>query len=213
MNTTTSTKTGTYFYNGKTYNFKFATTLHIADKVKFVDSVIGLVVDENHYNSIIRDLIFDFYLIDIMTDIETDNFKESDSFLIDIEEFLSSTNIVKIVKANMSSTLLDELNIAVDKSIEYITGIHPSPISDALASLLFTLEKKVNEIDLDSMAGMAQKFVGMTEDFTLENIVSTYMNSDIHKKNLAEIAVAKNQRTEFVKDIDRVIKLASKENE
>ena len=39
--------------------------------------------------------------------------------------------------------------------------------------------------------GMAQKFAGMTEDFNLEGLVNAYMNSDIHKGNLAEIEEAK----------------------
>ena len=43
------------------------------------------------------------------------------------------------------------------------------------------------------MMSMAQKFAGMTEDFTLDNIVNAYMNSDIHKSNLAEIKEAKEE--------------------
>ena len=102
-------------------------------------------------------------------------------------ELVYETNIVEIVKANASPLLLDELNGAVDKSIQYLTGIRPSPINDALANLISTLEKKVAEIDLEDMMGMVQKFVGMTDDFNIENIVNAYMNSDVHKKNLAEI--------------------------
>ena len=75
--------------------------------------------------------------------------------------------------------------------IQYLTGIHTNPIGESLASLFSTIEKKVNEIDLDSMMSMAQKFASMTEDFTMENLVKEYMNSDVHKENLAEIANSK----------------------
>lgn len=190
-----NTKMGVYTYtteNGdETYNFNFRTDLSVAEKLRFVNSVVDLVVDETRYNSVIRDLIFDFYIVDIMTDVDTKELKDSLAFLNNVEDFLLSTNIVEIVKANAFPTLFDELNDAVDKSIQYLTGIHPSPLSDALSSLLATLEKKINEVDLESMMGMAQKLAGMTGEFTPDSIVNAYMNSDMHKKNLAEIAEAK----------------------
>ena len=200
------TKMGVFTYNGESYNFNFCTDLSVANKTKFVNSVVSLVVDESHYNSIIRDLIFDFYIVDIMTDIETAELKNSFTFLNDVEDFLLSTNIVEIVKANAFPTLFDELNTAVDKSIEYLTGIHPSPLSDSIASLLSTLEKKINEVDLDSMMGMAQKFAGMTGELTPESIMNAYINSDVHKKNLAEIDEVKKNKAEIAKNLDKAIK-------
>lgn len=207
-----NTKTGAYFYNDESCDFKFVTDLPAVGKLKFVNSVTDLIVDETRYNSIIRDIIFDFYLIDIMTDIDVSEFKKSPNFLKDVEEFLLSTNIVAIVKANAAPTLIDELNTAVDKSIQYLTGIHPSPLSEALASLVSTLEKKINEVDITSMTEMAQKFAGITGEFTLDNVVNAYMNSDIHKKNLVEIAEAKKQRAEFAQDMDKAIKLVKEES-
>ena len=189
-------KTGVYTYNDESYNFNFYTDLSIANKTKFVNSVISLVVDENHYNSVIRDLVFDFYIVDIMTDIDTTEFKDSLTFLNDVEDFLLSTNIVEIVKANAFPTLFDELNKAVDDSIQYLTGIHTNPLNNAIASLLSTLEKKINEVDTNGMMAMAQKLVGMTGEITPESIVNAYMNSDAHKKNLAEIIEAKKNKTE-----------------
>lgn len=191
-------KIGTYIRmneNGdETNNFNFYTDLSAANKLNFVNSVVGVLVDENHYNSVIRDLIFDFYVIDIMTDIDTTKLATSDTFLNDVEKFLEETNIVEIVKANANPVLFDELNNAVDKSIQYLTGIYINPISDAVANLLSTLNKKINEVDLDSLTGMVQKFANMTEDFTLENAMNFYMNSDVHQKNLAEIIEYKNTK-------------------
>lgn len=183
--------------NGEeSYNFNFYTDLTVAKKAKFVNSITSLVVDENYYNSVIRDLVFDFYVIDTFTDIDTAEFKDSTAFLNDVEQFLNETNIVEIVRANAFPTLFDELNTAVDKSIQYLTGIHPSPIADSIASLLSTLEKKVNEIDLGSAMNMVQKFANMTGKLTPDSIVNAYINSDIHKKNLDEIAEVKNAKAE-----------------
>ena len=191
MNEMKNIKTGTYTHNDETNNFNFGTDLSIVDKQKFVNTVVGLVVDDKHYNSVIRDLITDFYIIDFFTDIDTTELKDSSFFVKDVEQFLEETNIVDIVKVNMEDNLFVELNKAIDKSIEYRTGIHLSPLNDALASLLSTLEKKVNEIDLDSAMSMAQKFAGMTGELTPESIMNAYINSDVHKGNLVEIEEAK----------------------
>lgn len=188
-------KNGAYFYNDESYNFNFSTSMSAYDKLKFVHSVTDILVDDTAYNFVIRGLVFDFYIIDIMTDIETKEFKESSFFVDDVEKFLEETNVVDIVKGNMEVGLLDELNKAVDLNIQYRTGIHPSPIADSIASLLSTLEKKIKEVDLVNMAEMAQKFAGMTGELTPESIVNAYMNSDMHKKNLAEIEEAKKDKT------------------
>lgn len=194
-------KTGVYTYTTENGNesrsFGFITDLLASDKAVFVRTVVDSIVDDTSYDSVLRDIMFDFVTIKMFTDIDTSFLKvvdEKGNVATDIdmlEDFLLSTNIVEIIKANAFPTLFDELNNAVDKSIAYKTGIHPSPLSDALASLLSTLEKKINEVDLNSMMGMAQKFAGMGDDFTMENLVKAYMESDLHKQNLAEIAEAK----------------------
>jgi hypothetical protein len=196
----------------ETFEFKFYTDLTVTQKLLFTNSVTNLVVDENNYNSVIRDLVFDFYVIDIFTDISTEEFKQSPSFLNSVEQFLEETNIVDVVKANVIPALFEELNKAVDKAIEYKTGIHPSPIGDSFASLIKVIEKKVNEIDLNDMMRMVQKFASMTGELTPESIVNAYMNTDIHKNNVIEIEEAKKQRAEFAKDMDAAIKSVNNSN-
>lgn len=187
---TNNTKTGTYFYGDESYNFNFATSLSASEKVTFVNSVVNTIVDDN-YNSIIRDIAFDYVIIRVFTDVDTSLLQNSEDIIDAIEHFLDETNIVDIVKANMEVGLLESLSTAVDKAIEFRTGIHPSHIADALSSLLSTLEKKVEEIDLGSAMSMAQKFAGMGDEFNLDNLVKAYMDSDTHKNNLVEIEKAK----------------------
>lgn len=192
-------KTGTYFYNDESYNFNFATDLSAHRKLMFVNYVVNSLVDEDRYDSIVKDLVFDFGLVALMTDIDTSfiNVKDEDGNQINpiifIEPFLNETNVVDIVKANMEIGLLDELDKAVDKSIEYRTGIHPSPIADSVASLISTLEKKINEVDLSSAMEMAQKFAEMSDELNLDNVMKAYIDSDIHKKNLEEIIESKKE--------------------
>lgn len=192
-------KNGVFTYNDKSYNFNFNTSLSAYDKQVFVKTVVGNLVSDDGYDVVIKDLIFDFVIIEMFTNIDTSfiNMKDDDgddvAQIILVEHFLEETDVADIVKANMEVGLLDELNHAVDLNIQYLTGIHPNPLNEAIANLVSALEKKVNGVDLDSMMDMAQKFADMTEDFTIENAINAYMNSDIHQKNLAEIEEAKNE--------------------
>ena len=205
-------KTGVYTHNDETFNFNFATSLTASEKITFVNSTVDTIVSDN-YNSLIRDIMFDHMIIQLFTNVGSFYFKDAADVIDAIEQFLEETNIVDIVKANMEIGLLEELEKAVDKAIEYRTGIHPSPIADSLASLLSTLEKKVNEFDMGSMMGMAQKFAGMTDEFNLDNLVNAYMNSDIHQKNLEEIAESKKEKAEIAENLDKAIKIVKDEAE
>lgn len=182
---------GVYFKGEESFNFNFYTDISSAMKLKYINTVVEILIDEYHYNSVIKDLISDFYIVDIFTDINMTELKNSDQFLNDVEQFLDETNIVDVVKANMKDGLLDELNKAINLSIEYRTGIHVNPLSEALASLLSTLEKKVNEVDLSRMMDMAQKFANMTGELTADSVIDAYMKSDFHQKNLAEVEEVK----------------------
>jgi hypothetical protein len=190
-------KNGVFTYNNEDYNFDFATSLTAYEKQMFVKTVVNNLIDEEGYDVVLRDLIFDFVIIEMFTNIDTSfiNVKDEDgndiSQIITIEHFLNESNVVGVVKANISDELLDELNHAIDLNIQYLTGIHINPLGEAVASLVSTLEKKINEVDLESMMGMAQKFAGMTDDFNLDNMVNAYMNSDVHKENLAAIEESK----------------------
>ena len=190
-------KNGVFVYKDKSYDFNFKTYLSAYDKMEFVKTVVYNIVSDNGYDVVIKDLIFDFAIIEAFTNVDTSfiNMKDDDGNdinpIILIEHFLEESNAVDIVKANMEIGLLDELKHAVDLNIQYLTGIHPNPLSEAIANLVSTLDKKVKDVDLDSMMKMAQKFSSMTEDFTIENVIKEYINSDTHKKNLAEIEEAK----------------------
>ena len=202
-------KNGVYFYGDKTLNFDFVTSLTMSDKVTFVNSIVDTVVG-NNYNSLIRNMMFDHMVVQLFTNVGNFYFKDADDTIDAIEQFLEETNIVDVVKANMEYGLLDELNKAVDKAIEYRTGIHVNPLSEAVSSLVSTIERKINEVDLSGMMEMAQKFASMTGELTPESIIDAYMNSGFHQSNLAEIGETKKQRVEFANDMDKAIKAVDK---
>lgn len=207
-------KLGTYINksNDEAISFDFATDLTAFTKMSFVNYVTNSLVGEDRYDSIVRPLIFDFALVTFMTDIDTSFIKVRDDEgnvinpIIPIEKFLEETNVVDIIKANMEDSLFEQLSKAVDKSIQYRTGIHPSPLSEALTSLVNTIENKVKDIDLSNLMEMTKLFTDMADNFTPENIVDAYLGSNAHKDNVIEIESAKNQKSEFAEDMDKAIK-------
>lgn len=205
-------KQGIYTYNEDNLAFEFYTDLSVSKKAKFVNSVVSLVVDGENYNSVIKDIVFDFFVVDIMTNVNTGKLKKSDKFLDDIEDFLLETNIVDIVKANAFPTLFEELNNAVDKAIEYKTGIHSNPLGEAISNLVNTLERKLDTLDMSKAMEMADKLGGMTEELTTENLVKAYLQTDIHKENLEEISKTKKTRKKSTKKtVDKVVETTDKE--
>lgn len=182
------TKQGTYFRGEDSYLFEFCTDLTTSKKLKFINTVSSILVDGENYNSVVRDLVFDFYLIDTMTDIDLTDLKNSVQFVDEVEQFLEETNIIDIIKANAVFGLITELNRAIDYNIEYKTGIHPNPLNDALSNILSILEDKLKDFDINEVVEMANRFNGMVGEFTPENVVKAYLETDIHKENLKEIA-------------------------
>ena len=206
-----NTMIGAYVRNDETFEFEFVTNLTASEKITFVSAVVDTVVNNNYY-SLVRDIMFEHMIIQLFTNVGDFYSEDVDDKIDAIEQFLAETNIIDIVKANMEFGLLDELNNAVDKAIEYRTGIHPSPIADSLASLFSTLERKINDIDLGSAMNMVQKFASMTGEFTPESLVNAYMNSDLHQKNLEEIAESKQEKTKIAEDLDKAIKIVKDES-
>ena len=197
--------TGTYIKGDENFEFIFATDLSAYEKMDFVNSVTETLVDEN-YNSIVRDLIFDFYIVQSFTDVDVSFIGANEEGepeinpIILIEEFLEETNIVEIVKANVKDGLIEELNSAVDVNIEYRTGIHRNALNDALAGLVNTLERKLEGFDMGNAMEMIEAFSGITGDFTPENVVNAYMNTDVAKKNVIELNEAKERMANIAEE-------------
>ena len=210
-------KQGTYTYNEDNLAFEFYTDLPISKKLVFVNSVVDTIVSDDSYNSVIRDLMFDYMVVKVFTDVDMSFIQVKDEHgdeITDIdllEDFLLETNIVDIVKANAFPTLFEELNKAVDKAIEFKTGIHPSPLSEALSNLVNTLERKLDSLDMSKAMEMANKLSGMTEELTTENLVKAYLQADTQKENLGEKPKTKKPRKKSTKKTtDNVVEIEDK---
>ena len=195
MNATMNMDTATYTRNGEEIDFNYYTGMTVSNKLAFVNSVVGVVVGDDYYYPMLKDMVFDYQLINFMTDIDTDITDENDNASIDeIERFLADTNAADILKINLDIDLLMELYDSVDKAIEYKTGIHPSPIADAVSSILNVAEEKLRGFDMDSMTGMAKTFAKLQGDITPDKMLEAYANSDIFKKQYDDVVKKQNER-------------------
>lgn len=175
-------KTGMYTRNGNDISFGFYTSLSVSDKARFVKGVSDAIVDDNYY-SVLKKTMFDFYVVAIFTDVDLSEITESDNNIDAIEDFLSETNIVDIVEANADAGLIAELYDAVEKNIEYRTGIHVDPIASSLASLLDTIERKVDGINLNDMMDLAQSVASISGELTPEKMLDAYAKTNIFKEH------------------------------
>lgn len=182
---TKNVKAGAYTYKNESIPFNFYTELCAVDKIKFINAVCDTLIDTNYY-SVIRDLVFDFQIINVFTDVVVPELQDSPSPISIIEEFLDDTNIVEIVKANVDKKLIAELEKAVDENIEYRTGIHKNTLEDALTSLLHTVEQKINDVDTEGMMEMAMKLNSISDELTPERILQAYSETDMFKNRIYE---------------------------
>ena len=182
---TKNVKTGAYTYKNESIPFNFYTELRAVDKIKFINAVCDTLIDTNYY-SVIRDLVFDFQIVNVFTDVVVPELQDSPSPISIIEEFLDDTNIVEIVKTNVDKKLIAELEKAVDENIEYRTGIHKNTLEDALTSLLHTVEQKINDVDTEGMMEMAMKLNSISDELTPERMLQAYSETDMFKNRIYE---------------------------
>lgn len=173
-------KDGVYTINNIEENFNYFTNLRSSDKISFVNFVVNTIVDTENkmYNHAIKNIMFDFAVVQIFSDVDTYNLKA----INDIEDFLIETNIANIIKTNVEVGLIDELHKSVDIAISYKTGISYSPISDAVVELIKTVEEKVSDIDTKGMMEMAQVLSGISGELTTDKLVDSYAKSELFKK-------------------------------
>lgn len=203
-------KTGMYVRNGVEETFTFYTNLRAIDKLSFINFVTNIVVSDNYY-PIIKNMLFDFEIIDLMTDIDVSHIKDSTDAISAIEDFLNETDIVTIVKENIDDGLIEELNYAIDANIEYKTGIHKSLIEESLANLLNTIETKITDVDTEEIMNIVNTISDVSGELTADNIIKAYANSDIFAKNYEQLVSDRENRNTMIDAIKEEIKLNSNE--
>lgn len=179
--------------NGVDIEFNYCYDIPMSQKIAFVDSVVSPVVGDDYYYPMIKDVMFDFRMIQFFTDIDT-GVVDGDDVIDQIVEFLEGTNAADVVKVSVNLDVIQELYEAFDKAIEYKTGIHPSPIADGIASILKMAEEKLSGIDVDSANAMARVFGNMQGNITPDKMLEAYANSDVFKKMHGDVVKKQDER-------------------
>lgn len=176
-------KTGVYTIDGKDNPFAFYTSLNAYRKSQFVVSVCNTLVGDN-YNYVLDDLVFDYFIVAIFTDIDVSEVQKSDNGISAMEEFVDKFKpVIDTVKANAVDGVLDELRNAIDLNIEYRTGIHINPISSSLANLLDNLNNKFSGFDLDKLMEIAEPMSKIAGELTPEKMLDAYAKTNIFKEH------------------------------
>lgn len=168
---------GIYSYNGKEYEFTYKTDLGIVDKDIFVMNTCNILIDDESYHYLLKDLIFDFQIIVNFTDVDLSGLKDSNAKIYWMENFLKETNIVDIVKFDLKEGLLEELKEAIDINLEYRTGIHRNTLYDSLTSFVNKLEKSLDGVNSKDMMKMSNILSNMNGELTADKLVKAYINS------------------------------------
>ena len=197
----------TYISNGEEIEFTYLANPSMSKKVAFVKSVAENVVNDDCYYPMIKDMVFDFCLIEFFSDIRSNAENEKEEDTIDyVEEFIENNNAATVMKLGMDFDVIQELRENVDKMIEYKTGIHPSPIADAISKVLDTLEQKFAGIDVDAMSGMANVFGKLQGDITPEKMLEAYAKSDVFKKQAKEVVANQKKRDAAMEKVRENVK-------
>ena len=175
-------KIGTSYFGDDELVFNYVTFLNAKQKIQFVNEFSNLVVHDGDYYNLVSDMMFDFMVIRIFTDIDT-SFIEDEDNISAIENIVNETNIVNIVKANVNSGVIEELRESCELNIEYKTGIHRNVLDEAISDLIGSFERTISNVDMDDMMRVSKMLVNMQDDLTPERMIEAFANTDIYKKN------------------------------
>lgn len=197
----------TKYFNkdGKEVDFSCYKDIPIIRKVNFINNIVNIVVEDNNYYAILRDLIFDWMLVDVFTDIDVSEIKESPNSILAMEDFID-LGVAEIVKECIDENVLTELNQAVDDAIAYKTGIHKNELLDAMTTLVHSLDNTVKKLESDDMVKIIQKLGKASDDLTTDNIVQSYMKSDMFGKTIKEIKEEHDRQDKVVEQIKESVK-------
>lgn len=198
------TNLGVYTYNGENIEYYYSLFATCSEQMTFVDTVTSVVVTKNAFMPLVRDIAFNFTLVNMFTDIDDNNFKNDDGNIdIDIfENFDKQTGVSDFLKSVIDEKIIASLNDSIDSNIAYKTGIHKDSISTAIVNLIKTLEKKMSQlggdVDIAKVNNFIQKF--NSSGLNAESIVKTYLDSDTYKKNVDDVIGAKNNEIQELRD-------------
>lgn len=189
------------YYNSKLdkeVEFEYTKTLTLKQKTTFVNNVLEVLFQNDYCYSIIKNEIINFMIIDSFTNI----FKIDEDFdysLNKIDEFLSDTNVIDVLRKEIPSELIKELTDVIDRNIAYKTGVNENDLSTVLSSLLKTIEDKISDFDVNELTTTLKEFSKITDGLSQEKILDLYTKTDAYKENYENVVQSKNEEIRKLK--------------
>ena len=193
---------------GEEKTFTYRDNLTVAEMINFVDKTTNLIVTDT-YEYIIRDMMFDYMVIRMFTDIdcsEIDECETANTSFEMIRDLVYGTIVADVVKSEIAPGLLDELNKAIDYTVEVRTGVRINRVENALIDLISMITEKLSSYDVDAMSGAAKVFSGLQGgDFNVNSLLEAYAKSDVFKKQQQLALNASEERMQRVNAIKESI--------
>ena len=208
MSNNIESKKGYYTKNGsdETYEFEFKTDLSLYAQANLINKVINALTNDETktYYSILKDLFFKFYLIQLFTDVDVDYILDTNDLPVanvfeyqisEMQKLVEETTICEILMANVGD-LIENLYKELNKALTYKTGIHEdyNNIILSLQKFLNLLIGQVENTDIESLIGAAKNLSGLNgSGIGAEDIVKAFQETDDYKSS-QEIIDHKNQK-------------------
>ena len=190
------TETGSYIYNGETKEYHYSPTATISEQIAFVEMVSDGVFIGDSYLPLLKNPVFDYWIIATFTDIDMSNFTDIDAF----DKFNKETGIASHVEEEFSLELFKSLAESIDANIEYKKS-YALQQSQSFLQLINTVKNKLEAfgegLNSDIVMDFIQKFG--ESGINGESIVKAYLDSDQYKKNVADVVDAKNSEIRDLK--------------
>lgn len=202
------------------FEFDFVTEMTLYEKSNLIVNIVNALVNSetNNYMSVQKDVLFKFYLIQVLTNIDVNYILDTASLdmtkaqaveyqLDETEKLVNETTIYDILLAN-AGELIEELYRELNKALTYKTGIKED-LNNVILSVqkfLNILINHISENNFDELIQAATSIKGIAESpVTAEQIVKAFQNTEDYKGS-QEIIDAKNKQI-----IDLKTKLANKD--
>lgn len=182
--------------------FDFSTNISMLGKMNLVKKTVERCIIDEHFFSNLLPVIFNYHIIMYFAAIDLSDIEEAEINGIDkMCDFVQNTNIAEIIRENMDDGVLDELVKAVDADVEFKTGIHPNPLNEVLSRLLETFEKKIENIDVETLIKSATKVAGIKEQLTPTGLINAYNDSEVFNKKFKDLEEHNREINKIVGEI------------
>lgn len=156
--------------------FNYVKNPNRSELQEYVDAVVNVLVADGHYHPLMRNIVADFLLIYIFSDIDVHDILESNDAAM--EEYVNSNTIAAVIKDGFGTDLTNEIMEAIDDGIAYKVGFYKNPVSVEFAKLINKINNFATQINVDDMEKFIKNVNSIEDNLTADKIVNAYATSE-----------------------------------